>query len=242
MFLLAPDLSVRDRRPELMDQPGIDAGVHRDALAGLERVNRLSFAAAALYRPITARMQSEPSRRWKLLDVACGAGDVPITLTRATAEAGLSLKVAGCDISETAVAHARANAERADVAAEFFRRDVLADGLPGGYDFVTCSLFLHHLDTPDAVTLLRAIGDAAGAFGLVSDLRRTRLGYALAVAGTRILSRSRIVRIDGPLSVRAAFTTDEALRLAEQAELAGRVTIRRIWPQRFLMTIEAPSS
>ena len=241
MFLLAPDLSVRDRQPELMDQPGIATEAHRDALAGLERVNRLSFAAAALYRPIAARMRSEPSRRWKLLDVACGAGDVPIALARAAAGAGLLLEVAGCDVSETAIGHAQSNAERASVAAEFFRRDVLADGLPDGYDFVTCSLFLHHLDTPDAVRLLRAIGDAAGALGLVSDLRRSRLGYALAVAGTRVLSRSRIVHIDGPLSVRAAFTTDEALRLADEAGLAGRVTIRRAWPQRFLMTIEAPS-
>jgi 2-polyprenyl-3-methyl-5-hydroxy-6-metoxy-1,4-benzoquinol methylase len=241
MFLVVPDLSARDRRPELMDEPGLAAAAHDAALAGLTRVNRLSFAASTLWRPIAERVRRNPTRTWRLLDVACGAGDVPLGLARRAERSGLRLEVVGCDVSETAIAHARRRAEREEVAAEFFVRDALADGLPGGYDFVTCSLFLHHLDTPDAVKLLRSIGGAAGTLGLVSDLRRTRLGYVLAVAGTRLLSRSRIVRIDGPLSVRGAFTIDEALSLADEAGLDSRVTVRRAWPQRFLMTIEGRS-
>ena len=43
----------------------------------------------------------------------------------------------------------------------------------------------------------------------------------LALAGCHLLSGSRIVHIDGPISVAAAFTPGEALSLAERAGLQG---------------------
>lgn len=240
MFFLSPNLSTRDRQPELMDQPGLEEAVHRQALRGLARVNRLSFSAQALWRPIAAEMKKQPSRRWRLLDVACGSGDMPLALARFAATKNLHLAVAGCDVSDTAVAHANDRALRSGLVADFFRRDAVGDGLPGGYDFVTCSLFLHHLDEPEVVKLLTAIGQAVGTLAVISDLRRTAFGYALARFGTRLLSRSPIVHVDGPLSVRAAFSVSEVRTLAAAAGLEGRATFRNIWPQRFLLTIGSP--
>jgi hypothetical protein len=51
----------------------------------------------------------------------------------------------------------------------FFVLDALGDALPTGYDVVSCSLFLHHLDGSDAVDLLRRMGAAAGRLVLVDD-------------------------------------------------------------------------
>jgi 2-polyprenyl-3-methyl-5-hydroxy-6-metoxy-1,4-benzoquinol methylase len=235
---LLPDLATRDRQPELMDQPGLSESVHRQALAGLARVNRISFTTRTLWPPLAACLRRDTARHWRLLDVACGAGDVPLALAQRAARAGLSLRVAGCDRSETALDEARKRASAARIESDFFSRDVLAQGLPRGYDIITCSLFLHHLDEHDAVALLSEIGATARTLALVSDLRRTHLGYLLATIGTRLLSRSSIVHTDGPLSVRAAFTTDEARHLAEQAGLTGRIHLRHTWPQRFLIIIE----
>jgi len=77
--------------------------------------------------------------------------------------------------------------------------------------------------------------DAARHLVVVSDLRRTRLGYLFAWVGCRLLSRSRVFHVDGTRSVEAAFTMDEARRLAERAGLAGARIVAR-WPQRFLLT------
>jgi hypothetical protein len=69
---------------------------------------------------------------------------------------------------------------------------------------------------------------------LVNDLVRSRIGYILAFAGSRVLSRSPIVHFDGPCSVAAAFTRDEARQMAQRAGLEGaRVDWR--WPWRFLL-------
>jgi hypothetical protein len=65
---------------------------------------------------------------------------------------------------------------------------------------------------------------------------RSRTGYLLAWLGCRLLSRSPVVRKDGPLSVAGAFTVGEAGELARRANL-GDFSIRRCWPERYLMTV-----
>src|SRR5436305_1600008 len=133
-------------------------------------------------------------------------------------------------------AHAAASAD--GTAVRFFRHDVLAEPLPSGYDLVTCSLFLHHLAEADAVTVLRRMKDAGSAVA-VNDLARSRTGYLLVWAACRLLTRSPVVRFDGPVSVRAAFTPREARVLAERAGLTGAsVESRR--PCRFLLTWSRP--
>jgi hypothetical protein len=102
-----------------------------------------------------------------------------------------------------------------------------------------CSLFLHHLQTEDAKGLLSRMAEAARRMVLVNDLRRTRLGYALAYFGSRLLSRSRIVHHDGPQSVRAAFTSEEIGNLALEAGLEG-ATITHHWPERYLLSWRKP--
>ena len=79
------------------------------------------------------------------------------------------------------------------------------------------------------------MGQAAKQLLLVNDLVRSRLGYLLAFAGTRLLSRSQMVHVDGPLSVRGAFKPAEALALALKAGLAG-ATVSWRWPFRYLLT------
>jgi hypothetical protein len=74
---------------------------------------------------------------------------------------------------------------------------------------------------------------------LVNDLSRSRTGLFLALVGTRLLSTSDVVRVDGPLSVKAAFTPAEARALAERAGLRGAKVMRR-WPCRWLLTWERP--
>jgi 2-polyprenyl-3-methyl-5-hydroxy-6-metoxy-1,4-benzoquinol methylase len=228
------DVRHRHREPEKMDQPDLDPQQHQDALCGLERINAWSGSARILWPALRdlARQTPNPLR---VLDVATGAGDVPIWLWCRTRRAGLEIHFAGCDRSPTALAFARSRAERCWANVSFFECDVLRGPLPEGYDVLTCSLFLHHLENDQAVDLLRRMGQAAERMVLVNDLRRGAGGLLLAYVGTRIFSASSIVHTDGPLSVRAAFTLKEVAELARQAGLAN-VTLARRWPCRFILS------
>ena len=145
----------------------------------------------------------------------------------------MNLEISGCDMSDLAVQHASAHAAKAGASVRFFRHDVLADPLPEGFDVLTSSLFLHHLDEPEAVELLRRVRQA-GELVLVDDLVRSPWGWLLAYVGIRILSRSKVAHVDGPLSVEGAFTCDEVRELTRQAGWPeSEVTPR--FPCRFLL-------
>jgi SAM-dependent methyltransferase len=241
---LCPDLSQRHRRPEIMDQPDLEARHHFQALRGLERINFWSGSARILWPGVRGLAGAARERPLRLLDVACGAGDVPIRLWRRARRAGIPLDVDGCDLSPRAVAYASARAARHQAAVRFFVWDAIHDQLPAqgpGYDVITCSLFLHHLPEEEAAQLLRRLGQLAGRVVLVNDLVRGRAGFLLAYVGTRLLSSCRVVHTDGPRSVEAAFSCPEVLELARRAGLEG-ARVERRWPCRFLLTWRRPGA
>lgn len=218
-----------------MDQPDLDPRAHRQALDGLGRGHRISRSAAAMW-PAIREVLPRSGRPLRILDLACGGGQIVVDLARRCAREGVAVEACGLDLSPVALDYARDLAARAGVrCATFAALDVARRPLPGAFDVVLCSLFLHHLDDEDAEMILRRMRDAARHLVVVSDLRRTRLGYLFAWVGCRLLSRSRVFHVDGPRSVEAAFALDEARRLAERAGLTGARIVAR-WPQRFLLT------
>ena len=241
--------SLRERHlvPEKMDDPGLDPSEHNRALAGLRRINRFSGTAAQLQREILRIAAQRPQANWKLLDVGCANGEVAFQLD-AQLRGKLDFSLTGWDMSPTAIqsAESRRMAESSggDPGSLRFEIRNLFDELErsGGeppFDIVYCTLLLHHFSDADAVRILAAMRQLARRAVIVDDLQRTRLGWLLAVAGCHLLSRSPIVHFDGPQSVRAAFSTSEALEMATAAGLHG-AQLRRHWPERYLLCWEAP--
>ncbi len=225
-----PSLLFRKQIPELMDDPAIDANEHLRALAGLSRLNWLSGSAGLLWAPIYALYQ-QARRPLRILDVATGSGDVPARLVQKARRHGVQLEVSGCDVSSTAVSTASVCCPTG----HFFVHDVLREPLPEAYDVVICSLFLHHLSEEQAVLLLQRMQAAATQIVLVNDLVRSPLNLSLVWVATRLVTRSKVVRFDGPASVRSAFTTKEVEVLAHKAGLV-QATIQTRFPCRYLLT------
>jgi SAM-dependent methyltransferase len=224
--------------PEIMDAPDMAGERHAAALEGLERINAWSGSARILW-PELARLARNVGASIRVLDVAAGAGDVAIRLRRKARRAGLDIAIQGIDRSASAVAFAQERARKLNADIPFVVADALMEPLPVGYDVVMCSLFLHHLSDVEAEGFLRRAAAAARRLVLVNDLRRSSVGFLLAWVGSRVLSRSPIVHIDGPLSVRAAFTPAEVRDLARRAGLDGAVVKQR-WPCRYLLTWRRP--
>lgn len=224
----------RLRQPEQMDTPDLPPDEHMEALRGLERINEASAAVRATVRPILTRARERGWSRLELLDVACGGGEVPVGVAVAARSWGIEIELTLVDQSRTALAAAGQHAAGAGVVAHTQNASVLEGDLPQA-DVVTCSLFLHHLDHEDVVGVLRRLKAAARRLVVVTDLRRSRLGWVVAWVGCRVLSRSRIVRFDGPVSVRAAWTAEELVAMAREAGLES-AEVRAVWPWRMQLT------
>ena len=232
-------LAERVCEPEVMDDPLLDRQRHFAALRGLARLNGLSASASILWSPIAQLARQLKVDRLRVLDVATGAGDLPLRLWRKARRANLQLDLHGVDISPQALEFARQNAEAAGASIEFSPLDVLNAELPRGYDVVISSLFFHHLDNRRAAGLLRGMADATNQLVLVNDLRRSVGGWMLAHAAARLFTRSDVVHTDAPLSVKAALTMNEIRELAAGVGLED-VTVKRRWPCRFLLAWRRP--
>jgi 2-polyprenyl-3-methyl-5-hydroxy-6-metoxy-1,4-benzoquinol methylase len=232
--MLASDLRQRILEPEDIDDPTLAKEKLFGALEGLTRINFLSASAGSVWGPMLRLARELKLDRLRILDVATGGGDIPLALWRKGKRAGLQLEIVGVDISEQALefAHQKCTECASDV--RFEQRDILRDGLPEGFDVIVSSLFLHHLTTDQARQLLAAAAVATKHLVLINDLRRGRYGLTLAYFAGHILSSSPVVRVDSVRSVRAAFTMQEALAMAEAAGMKGAAVHSR-WPARYLL-------
>jgi SAM-dependent methyltransferase len=231
-----PDLSARLRQGEIMDDPSLERSRHLRALDALERINRVSGTAARIWSEVRelARKGVRPVR---VLDVACGGGDVLLDVSRRARRVGIEVELHGCDRSPVALERARLRMGSSDCL--LHERDVLAGRLPVAAHVVASSLFLHHLSSTSAIELLRVMRHDTEQVLLVQDLRRTRAGFLLAWLGLHALTRSEVARADGLTSVRAAFSLAEARELATSAGLSG-AQVRPCWPQRFVLRWARP--
>ena len=93
---------------------------------------------------------------------------------------------------------------------------------------------MSYLEVDEAERLLRRLATSGAQLVLLSDLVRSKLGYALAHVGPRLLSLSHVAWHDGPSSVGAAFTAEEILGLASRVGVPSP-RVSRAWPQRFLL-------
>jgi 2-polyprenyl-3-methyl-5-hydroxy-6-metoxy-1,4-benzoquinol methylase len=222
-----------------MDAPELEEAAHRRALAGLARINRVSRAAGVMGRVILWKCRAEKLEKIRMLDVACGGGDVPAGAAMELSRAGVKVELTLMDKSSTALSQAAERARAAGVSCETVRGDALA-GLPkSDFDFVANSLFLHHLSREETVAMLALMKAHAGRMVVVSDLRRSRMGWIAAWVGCHLLSRSQMVHHDGPASVAAAWTKREMSEMAREAGMEN-ARIENRWPWRMLLMWERP--
>jgi SAM-dependent methyltransferase len=181
------------------------------------------------------------SRAWtgpvRILDVGSGSAGVARMIARWARRAGLDVSVTGLDLSPQATAWARR--ESAGIPKlTFVRGDARA--LPfaeGSFDYVICSLFLHHLSEDDIVSLLRGFARLAVRGFVLADVLRRRRAWLWAKLVT--LFGHAVVRHDGPLSVRRSFTLAEIGSVAARAGLPW-LRARPVPGHHFLLSGERP--
>jgi ubiquinone/menaquinone biosynthesis C-methylase UbiE len=205
---------------ELLDEPWVAPLALAENLRDLRRANRYFGGLAVLRRyllPALAALPREQSVR--LLDVATGGADLPLALAAWGRAEGRRLRIVGLDRGAQVLAHARAEAA-AEPGLRLLRGDAVALPFPhGSFDYVLCSLSLHHLTPPAAVAALAEMAAVARRALLVVDLERSWAGFLGTWLWSRACTTNRVSRHDGPLSVLRAYTAAEVRALAAAAGL-----------------------
>jgi 2-polyprenyl-3-methyl-5-hydroxy-6-metoxy-1,4-benzoquinol methylase len=208
-------LAVRSRQDEQMDAPGLDPAVYAKVLHDLARVNRWTFTA----HPVLAYMKRAISdaRRFRLMDVGFGDGDILRAIARWARRRGIAAELVGVDLNDKSVAAAR-EATPADLAIDYRTGDYLDQD--GPFDFVISSQVTHHMTDDQLLTFLRYMESEARRGWLICDLHRHGFAYWGFPLLARLLFVHRIVREDGRLSIARSF------RPAEWEELLAAAGIK----------------
>ncbi len=172
-------------------------------LNDLKRINRL-FGG---YRILIGVMRSLVSRdeRFTVLDVGAASGDMGAALRRRYRNA----VVTSLDRREL---HLQAGSGQR-VAGDAFHLPFR----PRSFDFVFCSLFLHHFEDAQITELLARMRQLARRAVVVLDLERHPFPYYFLPATRHLLGWHDVTVNDGCISVEAAFRPRELAALAKAA-------------------------
>src|SRR5262245_44625205 len=162
-----------------MDAPDVEPQRLDNSLRFIRRVNTLLG-----YTRSTVSHLKRFATRWRkgeaisILDVATGSADIPRAIARWAEQSGFDVRIVGLDRHPVTVEIARSESR-----ANGSIRIVLGNALQlpfedGSFDYVITNMFLHHLDDPDVVLVLREM-DRVARRGIVwADLLRHRRAYA----------------------------------------------------------------
>jgi hypothetical protein len=189
--------------PELLDHAAPEEA--RKSLADLVKLNS-RFGGHGILRTLLAAV-TQPNEAFSLLDVGAASGDT----ARFIHELYPRATVISLDKNATNLALAPSPRLRGDA----FRLPFAADS----FDFVFTSLFLHHFQDDEIVDLLRGFRQIARRAVLISDLERHLVSYCFLPATRWLYGWHNLTLHDGPISVRAAFTSNELRDLAVRAGL-----------------------
>jgi SAM-dependent methyltransferase len=212
-------LAVRRDAAELMDADDLPADTYAAVVADLAKVNVVTLAA----RPTLAflRRRTSAGRRYRLLDVGFGDGDMLRRIEAWGARRGVAFDLVGIDLNPRSEAAARAHTPPGS-AIDWRTGDYA--GLAGeGWDFVISSLVAHHMTADQLVAFLRFMDREARGGWLVNDLHRHGFAYAGWPLLAGLMGWHRIVRHDGHVSIARSFRPDEWPPLLAAAGVEGRV-------------------
>lgn len=193
--------------PELLDN---DSGSPRevaDSLADLRWLNRY-FGGWSTTADLLLRVAKHANlTQASYLDVAGASGDTAHFLQTSMPASDVTFQVTVMDKQPSHLKADSASSISGDAFALPFSDK--------SYDFVGCSLFIHHLEPAEIRTFLLEAARVARHAVIINDLRRSWFHWLVASLGSP-LYRSRITRHDAPASVRRAYTLKELRGILQQ--------------------------
>ena len=197
---------------ELLDDPRSDPTAVGKELRDIARLNAWFGGTRAVVQALEPYFRRARDRRWTLLDVGTGSGDIARAAVAAARRHGVELTPVGIDLSRTAACLARAGGLAM----------MVADGswLPLGarsVDVIVASQVLHHVPRAVAVRWIATFDRVARRAVVLADGRRSRAAMAGVWAASLGMAMSSVTRHDAVVSLQRGYTTREFDAMLQEA-------------------------
>ena len=218
---------------EIMDDLNLPDSEIAPVLEGLGKVNSWFGSHKGL---ITALRKFPAHSGYHVSDWGCGGGDTLIAIAKWANRKAIKLKLTGIDAAPAAINFAvKASKEYLEI--NYILADVINEPtLIGQYDIIISSLFTHHFDDGQWIKLIKNMEASARGGIIITDLHRHWLLYYGVIFITHVLTRNKMVRYDGPLSVKRGFKKYELIALLKSAGIDNYILTWK-WPFRWQLMI-----
>jgi len=214
---------------ELLDNDSLDATELSGNLRDLARLNRWTGNTAAVLRAVDKLIPPHHGGTLSIVDIGTGAGDLPAMLNMWAEDRQLRIYAYGGDLHPVVLDYARGHGK----AAGWLQLE--ATHLPlatGSVDIAVCTTMAHHLEPAAVQCLLTEMARVSRRGFIVLDLERSRIAHIALSLLTRLISRNRLTRHDGPLSIARAYMRTEFSQIAASVGLT--LVIVPVFPFRWM--------
>lgn len=222
--------AARSHKLERIDTGDYTEEEYRRFLREIRFINRFLGDSRALRKTLFREVESRGRKEFSVLDVGAGSGELLTEIAAFAAKTQRKAGLAGLDLNEISaesISAAGISAVRGDALTLPF-----ADG---SFEYVICSLFMHHLADESIVRALQEMRRVGRRGIFVIDLHRHPAAYRLYQVFCLVFGISPLVREDGLLSILRSFKPEDLAKLAERAGLR-HIDVRPVFPFRLVLT------
>lgn len=229
--------SQRWDQPEIMDDLEFSGQEMDQALRELEVINKWlggnNVTLAGLNR---LRAHLQPGKPLTLADMGCGGGDMLMLMADWGRQLGLDLRLTGIDANAYVIDYARKHTEDYPEIDYQVANVFDAEFQQQQYDIIASTLFTHHFTQHELGQLIAAWMRQSRLGVIVNDLHRHWLAYYSIIGITRLLSKSYMVKNDGPVSVLRSFRRQDFHELMRLQNIQN-YALQWHWAFRWLLVI-----
>ena len=201
--------------PELLDADSGTPAEIATALSDLRNINHWFGGVDTTQSMIAEAARKTGANSLSLLEVAAGAGYVPLSAGARLRASGLKLQVTLLDRAHSHLTKNGNFAVAGDALALPFANE--------SFDVVSSCLFIHHLEPQEIIQFVNEGLRVCRVAVIINDVVRDPIHLALVYLSLP-LYRSRLTHHDAPASVRRAYTVAELQQILRQ-RVAAKVNI-----------------
>ena len=225
--------TLRSDQKELLDELNIPQPLLHKNLRELDILNRITGGHSISLKGIR-QLITDQQKSYHIVDLGCGSGDSLRAIADWARIQKFNVRLTGVDMNADAIdylkIHCAGYPEISGFTGDYY--DYLEHNKT--VDIVLCSLFCHHLNNNELLSLFNWFRVEAGVGFVINDLKRNWLAYYSAWIFTRLFNGTKLARNDGPISVLRGFKFDELNQLLIKSSITN-YSIKEQWIFRYLI-------
>jgi SAM-dependent methyltransferase len=209
----------RSYEKEMMDDLSCGGAELTQTLKELKTINKLLGGNRVTTNGLNKLLSPRSSRPFSVVDIGCGGGDMIAVMHKWGVKNRVELTFEGVDANPNIIELAKRRLS--DVPQVTWKAVNVFDPefLEKKVDVVSCTLFTHHFTDVELIKMFRIFRRKARKGIIINDLHRHPIAYHSIKWLTFFFSNSKMVKHDGPVSVKRGFIREDWHRIGREAGL-----------------------